>query len=256
MLKSDPADDVSLLDCRAVSVSYGGVAALKPTDLRVKPGQLVGLIGPNGAGKTTLIDALTGYARSRGQVRFNGRDVTRLRAHRRANAGLGRTFQGLELFDDLTVFENVLVAAQPTRWFSAVLDLVHPVRAAGFSAARNALSVVGVAAYADAFPTELPNGVRKLVAVARALATRPAIILLDEPAAGLDTAESGVLGGQLRKLVDDGLGMLLIDHDMGLVLSVCDYIYVLDFGVVIAEGPPESVRSNARVISAYLGSGT
>ena len=245
---------MALLECRGVSVKYGGLLAVEPTDLAVERGQLVGLIGPNGAGKTTLIDAITGFTTSTGAVVFDGVDLSGMRAHRRARAGLGRTFQQLELFDDLTVTENLLVAAERTRWWSPLVDVVRPNRDAGVDVTA-ALRAVGAEAYADAVPTELPNGVRKLIAVARALAGLPSMILLDEPAAGLDSDESEVLGERLRGLVDHGLGMLLVDHDMGLVLSVCDYVYVLDFGKIISEGPPDVVRSDEQVIRAYLGSG-
>jgi branched-chain amino acid transport system ATP-binding protein len=244
-----------MLECREVSVSYGGLLAVKPTSLHVERGQLVGLIGPNGAGKTTLIDALTGFVRSAGAVVFDGRDLSGLRPHRRVQAGLGRTFQSLELFDDLTVRENLLVAAEPARWWSPLVDVVRLGRR-GDVEVEAALRAVSAEVYADALPSELPNGVRKLIAVARALAAKPSMILLDEPAAGLDGDESRLLGTELRQLVDGGLGMLLVDHDMGLVLSVCDYLYVLDFGVVIAEGTPAAVRNDERVIRAYLGSGT
>jgi branched-chain amino acid transport system ATP-binding protein len=185
---------------------------------------------------------------------FGGQDLSGLRPHRRVQAGLGRTFQALELFDDLTVRENILVAAELTRWWSPFVDAVRPSRR-GEADVAAALRAVGAEQYAEALPSELPNGVRKLIAVARSLAARPSMILLDEPAAGLDSDESQLLGTELRQLVDGGLGMLLVDHDMGLVLSVCDYLYVLDFGVVIAEGTPAAVRNDERVIRAYLGSG-
>ena len=243
-----------MLECHEISVSYGGLLAVKSASLHVDRGQLVGLIGPNGAGKTTLIDALTGFVRSTGAVAFDGRDLSGVRPHRCVQAGLGRTFQSLELFDDLTVRENLLVAAAPARWWSPVVDMVRPGRRGDLDVAA-ALCAVRAEQYADALPSELPNGVRKLIAVARALAAKPSVILLDEPAAGLDSGESRLLGTELRQLVDGGLGMLLVDHDMGLVLSVCDYIYVLDFGVVIAEGTPDAVRNDERVIRAYLGSG-
>ena len=247
---------MALLQCRGVSVRYGGVAALSATDLDVGAGQLVGLIGPNGAGKTTFIDAVTGFARSSGRVNFSGREINRLRAHARVLAGLGRTFQNLELFEDLTVDENLLVAAERMRRWSPIVDAVWPRRDAGVASVERALQLVGAEQYRDVHPAELPNGVRKLIAVARALAADPTLLLLDEPASGLDTDESAHLGLQLRSLVDSGLGMLLVDHDMGLVLSVCDYVYVLDFGVVIAQGPPDVVRNDERVIGAYLGAGT
>jgi branched-chain amino acid transport system ATP-binding protein len=248
--------DVSILQCRSLAVSYGGVAALTAADLRVESGRLVGLIGPNGAGKTTLIDAVSGFARSSGEVLFDGFRLDGRSPHRRIRAGIGRTFQNLELFDDLTVLENLLIAAEPVRWWSPLLDIFGPMRRSGRAeSAMSALRAVGAERYADVLPGELPNGTRKLVAVGRALAADPSVILLDEPAAGLDTEESALLGRRLRSLVDGGLGILLVDHDMGLVLSVCDYVYVLDFGVVIARGTPPEILANDAVIKAYLGSG-
>jgi branched-chain amino acid transport system ATP-binding protein len=247
---------MSVLECRSLAVSYGGVAALKPADLRVESRALVGLIGPNGAGKTTLIDAVSGFARSSGEVIFDGRRLDGRSPHRRIRAGIGRTFQNLELFDDLTVLENLLIAAEPVRWWTPLRDILGPMRRSGYAeSAMSALRAVGAQEYADLLPGELPNGTRKLVAVARALAAEPSVILLDEPAAGLDTEESALLGRCLRSLVDGGIGMLLVDHDMGLVLSVCDYVYVLDFGVVIARGRPQEILANDAVIKAYLGSG-
>jgi branched-chain amino acid transport system ATP-binding protein len=223
------------LEVRGLAVRFGGVRAVDAVDLEVGQGQLVGLIGPNGAGKTTLIDALTGFVPATGTVRFAGRDLSGLAPHRRARAGLVRTWQSLELFDDLTVEENLSVAA------------------ADRSAVSAALEVVDLAAEADRLPTELSQGQRKLVGVARALAARPALLCLDEPAAGLDSSESLELGERLRAIVATGVSILLVDHDMGLVLSVSDHLYVLEFGRVIAEGPPAEVRVNERVVAAYLG---
>jgi branched-chain amino acid transport system ATP-binding protein len=244
---------VALLDCRDVAVTYGGLRALRPTSLHVDAGQLVGLIGANGAGKTTLIDALTGVTPSEGHVIFDGRDLTGMRPHERASSGLGRTFQGLELFEDLSVLENLRVASDRPRWWSFLVDPIYPGRSGADAQVARALQIVGIATYSDALPSELPNGIRKLVAVGRALASDPKMILLDEPAAGLDSDESKELGEQLQSLVAGGLGLLLVDHDMGLVLSVCDYIYFLDFGQLIAEGTPDAIRADERVVAAYLG---
>jgi ABC-type branched-subunit amino acid transport system ATPase component len=247
---------MALLECHDLSVAYGGVHALMPTTFSVDIGQLVGLIGPNGAGKTTLIDALTGATSCQGRVIFDGHDISTFKPHRRASMGLGRTFQGMELFDDISVQENLLVAADRTRWWTALVDAVHPPRRRSSREVARALEVAEISQYADVLPSELPNGVRKRVAVGRALASNPKLLLLDEPAAGLDSEESVALGRRLRGLVDDGLPLLLVDHDMGLVLSVCDYIYVLNFGEVIAEGPPDVVRRDDNVIDAYLGGAT
>jgi branched-chain amino acid transport system ATP-binding protein len=242
-----------LLSCRGLSVSFGGVHALVDVELDLAAGQLVGLIGPNGAGKTTLIDAVTGYVRSHGTVQLAGDDVSTLPPHKRARRGLARTWQAVELFDDLSVAHNLQVAAaRPTVRSTAAAMLRGP-RDAADPACERALALLGLAHLGDRMPEELSQGQRKLVGVARALAQSPLVVCLDEPAAGLDTAESEALGRRLRSVVDDGISLLLIDHDMGLVLSVCDYIVVLNFGRVIASGPPEQVCRDPRVVEAYLG---
>jgi branched-chain amino acid transport system ATP-binding protein len=222
------------LNAHQVSVSFGGVRALVDVDLEVAEGKLVGLIGPNGAGKTTFIDAITGFVRARGRVELDGRDLSRMAPHERARSGLTRTWQATELFDDLTVGENVAVAARAPEDADRALAGLEPI--------------------AGKLPAQLSQGERKLVGVARALAAAPRVVCLDEPAAGLDTAESDQLGRSLRQVVDGGTGMLLVDHDMSLVLSVCDWIVVLEFGEVIATGTPEDVRRERRVVEAYLGS--
>jgi branched-chain amino acid transport system ATP-binding protein len=242
-----------LLEAEDLSVTYGGLAALSEVSLNVERGTLVGLIGPNGAGKTTMIDAITGFASARGRLTFDGSSVDGLPPHVRARRGLARTFQSIELFADLSVRENLLVAAERPAWWSAFADLVHPRRASHDNGVDRALDLLGLTPLADRLPGEISLGQRKLVGLARTLAGEAKLALLDEPAAGLDTRESHELGHTLRSVVDDGVALLLVDHDMGLVLSVCDYVYVLDFGRVIAEGRPEAVRRNDAVISAYLG---
>jgi branched-chain amino acid transport system ATP-binding protein len=245
----------TLLDVRGLRVAYGGVIAVDDVDLTVPERRLVGLIGPNGAGKTSLIDALTGYhTPTRGRVIFDGEDITSLRAYKRARRGLGRTFQSIELFDDLTVEENLLVANETVGIAHALHDLFLPVRKPDRGPIDWALELCGLEDVADRRPAELPHGRRKLVGVARALAQRPRLVLLDEPAAGLDSDESTVLGEHLRTLPERGVAVLLVDHDMGLVLSVCDEVYVLDFGQLIAHGTPEEIRADPAVIAAYLGS--
>jgi branched-chain amino acid transport system ATP-binding protein len=222
----------AVLRTERLSVSYGGVRALVDVDLAVAEGQLVGLIGPNGAGKTTFIDAAGGFTRSSGSVVLQGKDVSRLPPHRRARRGLARTWQGADLFEDLTVRENLRVAGPE----------VEP-----------ALAQLGIEHLADRSADELSQGERKLVGVARALASTPRVVCLDEPAAGLDSDESRDLGARLREIVDGGVALLLVDHDMGLVLSICDHVVVLDFGKVIARGAPEQIRDDQIVIEAYLG---
>jgi branched-chain amino acid transport system ATP-binding protein len=168
---------------------------------------------------------------------------------------LSRTFQSLELFEDLTVRDNLLAAAERPRWSSFLVDMVRPgyLEKEYYEQVDRALDVIGLSAITNTFPTDLSHGQRKLVGVARALAADPKLVLLDEPAAGLDTAESQLLGVHLRQFLTTGMSVFLIDHDMGLVLNVCDYIYVLDFGKVIAHGTPAQVRTNPAVITAYLG---
>jgi branched-chain amino acid transport system ATP-binding protein len=243
-----------LLEVRSASVRYGGVVALNDVSLEVPAGSIVGLIGPNGAGKTTLLDAVTGFAHCSGEVRLESTPVQGLSAHQRVRRGLARTFQSLELFEDLSVRENLLVSADPGQWWSVLQDVVWPGRRPDTAVVDEALALVGLSEHAQDLPPVLSHGRRKLVGVARALATSPKVLLLDEPAAGLDTGESQAFGVQLRRAVDErGLGVLLVDHDMGLVLGICDYIYVLQFGQLIAEGTPAAIRSNAAVVAAYLG---
>ena len=244
----------AVLSARGISVSFGGVQALIDADIEVAPGQLVGLIGPNGAGKTTFIDAISGFVPCRGSVHLDGVDITSLPAHRRARLGMARTWQAIELFDDLTVHENLTVAAHhlpPTTSFKELFGRAF--RDTGV--VDEALAEFQIGHLADATPTELTQGQRKLVAVARALAAKPKLLCLDEPAAGLDASESVEFGRHLRGIVDRGTPALLIDHDMGLVLGISDQVVVLEFGRVIATGTPASVRSNRDVVTAYLGDG-
>ena len=245
-----------LLETDGLTVTFGGLNANDNINLSVEKGQFVGLIGPNGAGKTTFIDAITGYVpMSGGSATFDGADIGKMAPFKRAKSGLVRTFQSLELFEDLSVRDNMLVAAYPSRWYTWALDMLHitPKDQAIEDHVDWSLEIMGLTDDADRLPTDLSHGRRKLVGVARALAAQPQLILLDEPAAGLDTAESQTLGSHLREFLDHDMSVFLIDHDMGLVLSVCDYIYVLDFGQIIAEGTPSEVRDNPAVKAAYLG---
>lgn len=237
----------------SLSVHYGGVQALREVDLSVRPGELVALIGPNGAGKTTFLDAATGFARASGQVELAGRDISALRPFQRARLGLARTFQSAELFADLSVRENLAVASRRSAGRSRISELVG---SAGHSqeSVEGALGLLGIDGLGSTMPDQLTVGQRKLVGVGRALAAKPLVLCLDEPAAGLNTSESEELGLKLRKIVDTGMAVLLVDHDMGLVLGVSDRVVVIDFGEVIAAGPPDEVRDDPAVIEAYLGS--
>src|SRR3954470_11403331 len=244
---------MSLLEIDHLSVTFGGLRAVDEVDMAVEQGQLVGLIGPNGAGKTTFVDGLTGFVPTTGTITFAGRDISNLPAHRRARAGLGRSWQSLELFDDLTVAENLQVAADRLGLIGFFADLVAPGRRRDGASVERALSTLDIVDLAGRMPRELSQGQRKLVGIARALPGGPRLVCMDDPAAGLDTAESQDLGARLRAVVDAGTTVFLIDHDMHLVLNICDVIHVIEFGRIIASGPPAAIRTDERVITAYLG---
>jgi ABC-type branched-subunit amino acid transport system permease subunit/ABC-type branched-subunit amino acid transport system ATPase component len=239
--RAAPVGEV-LLSVEHLSVRYGPVEAASDVSFEVRQGQILGLIGPNGAGKTTVIDAISGFASYEGSVRFGDEILDGRRPHQRARVGMGRTFQGLDLWDDLTVEENVLVVPPRRNEYTAIevdsdrlLDLLQ-LRSLGSRQVR-----------------ELSQGQRQVVSIARSLAAQPPLVLLDEPAAGLDHVESAWLGDRLMDLRDAGYTIVLVDHDMSLVLGVCDHICVLDLGQLIAQGTPSEVRSNPTVAAAYLG---
>jgi len=245
---------MTLFETSSMSVAFGGLRAVDNVDIAVEKGKLVGLIGPNGAGKTTFIDGVTGFVPTTGRIMLDGKDISNSPAHRRAAAGLGRTWQSLELFDDLTIEENLQVAAENQTLATFIADAFLPLRSRDHSGVQFALDVLGISDLRGRMPNELSQGQRKLVSAARALAARPKLLCMDEPAAGLDTQESQQLGLRLRNIIDAGITILLVDHDMGLVLNVCDYIYVIEFGHKIAEGTPSQIKKDPAVIKAYLGS--
>jgi len=242
---AEPERSPALLSLHDIEVRYGGVAAVAGVSIDVPEGAIVGLIGPNGAGKTTLIDAISGFATASGQITLAGERIDDLKPHERIRAGLGRTFQAIELWNDLSVTENVVVGLA-----AATGRSVH----AAPNALEDTLKVLGLDAVADRPAGELSQGQRQLVSIARALIGRPQVLLLDEPAAGLDSTESQWLGERLRGIRDSGVTIFLVDHDMGLVLGLCDHIEVLNFGAIIASGPPSEIRGDRGVAEAYLGS--
>jgi branched-chain amino acid transport system ATP-binding protein len=237
---------VPSLEASDVTVTFGGRRALDRAGLTARPGQVTGLIGPNGAGKSTLFDVICGLRKPvTGRVMLDGKDVTRAGPARRASQGMARTFQRLELFGRLTVAENLMVAAE----FSP--DSRHAA-----SITRGLLDRLGLAAFADVPSDSIPTGTARLVEVGRALAARPRYLLLDEPAAGLGKEETEKFAVLLRSLADgEGITILLVEHDMSLVMSCCDHLYVLDLGTIIAQGAPDEVRRDERVLAAYLGGG-
>ena len=247
-----------------ITVTFGGLRALDSVSLRVAERSIVGLIGPNGAGKTTLFNSVSGLVRpASGRVLLFGDDVSGWPAHRRARAGMGRTFQRLELFGSLNVLENLVVAYEAHQQRGGLLSDLFALpatvdtRAEAEERARAVLEVLGIEDYADARAGDLPVGLARLVELGRALCTEPKLLILDEPSSGLREAESDRLADLLRGTRDeDGVSILVVEHNMRFVLGLCDYIYVLDWGRTLAEGPPDKIRADPLVRAAYLGEGT
>jgi branched-chain amino acid transport system ATP-binding protein len=254
---SGAADDS--LDVRGISVHFGGLVALDDVSLTAGARQVTGIIGPNGAGKTTLLNVLCGFVRPQaGTIAFGGRELSRMRPHRLASLGIARTLQGIGLFSGLTVVENVMVGATSRAragFWSGLFGL--PRSDADERRLRDdamqALELTGVDEHADDMPDTLAHGLRKRVALARALVAKPRLLLLDEPASGLSESELADLGGLMTSLSRQ-CTVVVIEHRMDLMMSVCQQIFVLDFGKVIASGAPEQIQADPAVTAAYLGS--
>jgi branched-chain amino acid transport system ATP-binding protein len=237
---------LALLEVDEVVVRFGGVVAVNGARFDVDEGKVVGLMGPNGAGKTTLFNVITGLQEpTHGRVRFDGRDITRIAPRQRALAGIGRTFQRLEVFGSLSVGDNIRVAAE-------MRGLSHPERIRD-----ELLSRVGLRAFASTPADAVPTGIARLTELARALASSPRLLLLDEPSSGLNESETEDFAVLVRSLAeDDGRSVLIVEHDVELVLGLCSTIHVLDFGVIIASGTPAEIQADTRVQDAYLGADT
>lgn len=239
---------MAILEVDHVVVQFGGVTAVNEATFTAEAGAITGLIGPNGAGKTTCFNVITGLQRpTRGSVRFNGRTITRMPVHRRSRRGMARTFQRLEAFGSLSVRENVRVALDIHRGIKAFTGGGGDVWIDGL------LERVGIADLANERADSIPTGTARLLELARCLASDPALLLLDEPSSGLDESETGAFGELLLELAGEGKAILMVEHDMDLVMGVCDQINVLDFGSVIATGSPLEIRQDPKVQRAYLG---
>ncbi len=249
-----------MLELHEVSRSFGGLKALAGVNLSVPPGRIVGLIGPNGAGKTTLINIISGLDHpSSGTITFEGTSLQRAAPHRVTRMGIARTYQNIRLFGEMTALQNLLIA-QHARGKASLLEAVaflpryrreeHELH----TRAQSLLERFGLAMMADQSAGNLSYGDQRRLEIARALATNPRVLLLDEPTAGMNPTETRALGEQILRLREDGISILVIEHDMSLIHQVCDEIYVLNFGQIIAHGTPEAIKTDPDVIEAYLGS--
>ena len=251
---------MSILRTRDISIHFGGIAALNEVDMTVEPGEIVGILGPNGAGKSTLFNVISGYLKpDHGRILFRDQEITHLLPYERVAAGLGRTFQHVRLFRNMTVYENLLAAQHrhlTSGSFSAMLRLPNWRRDEKDAQERveKILDVVNLRPWKDQRPGELSYGTTRFLELAAVLSVQPKVLLLDEPASGIQQKEVEALGPMLKQIRDEtGCAIILIEHDMGLLLKTSERIYALDFGQVIAEGTPDEVVANDRVLESYLG---
>jgi branched-chain amino acid transport system ATP-binding protein len=250
----------ALLQAHGVSMSFGGVHALANVSFTLNQGETLGLIGPNGAGKTTLFNCITGVVPGyRGNILFDGRDLRSLKPHQRARLKIARTFQNLELFDELSALDNLMVPLDASSRRGVISDLLRLPGTAfeertAQEKGRAILHFLDLGDYADTPAGDLSVGLRRRLEIARALCLKPRLLLLDEPGAGLDARETAELARVLASVrARFDVTMLVVDHDMALIMRICNRIYVLDNGEIIAEGPPEQIRENPEVVRAYLG---
>lgn len=240
---------MSLLEVRGVNVQFGGHRAVRDVDLDVDAGVVTGLIGPNGAGKTTTFNVITGLQETvSGRVIIDDVDVSEKKAHQRAQLGIARTFQRLEVFGSLSARDNILTAAEIRRSWSGDKSIDPR------DETERLIDRVGIRAVADERVDAMPTGLARLVELGRALATRPRVLLLDEPASGLDETESEAFARLLLDLADEGMAVLMVEHDVQMVMQVCSLVHVLDFGAILAVGTPQEIQNDQAVLDAYLGS--
>ena len=247
----------ALLELDRVSKRFGGLTAVRDLSFRVEEGEIRGLIGPNGAGKTTTFNVISGFYRpTSGSIRYRGRTISGLGASRIAEDGLVRTFQSTTLFHEMTVFENMLVGCHlraRTGLFAALFGLDGPRRRAAEARALQVLRFLGLEQRRDDVAANLPHGLQKALGLGIALAGEPKLLLLDEPFAGMNSEETRTMMGLVRRIREEGVTILLVEHDMQAVMGLCDRITVLNFGVLLAEGSPQEIRAHPEVVEAYLG---